>query len=30
MSTVSIVITILFWGGIFFMAGKLFWDMWRP
>jgi hypothetical protein len=30
MGTVSIIITIVFWGAIFFMAGKLFYDMWRP
>lgn len=29
MGPVEIVITVLFWGGMFFVIGRFFWDFWR-
>lgn len=29
MGTTEIIITLLFWGGFFFMMGKFFYDLWR-
>jgi hypothetical protein len=28
--TVEIIITLLFWGGFFFLLGKFMFDLWRP
>ena len=29
MGPAEIAITVLFWGGMFFVIGKFFWDFWR-
>jgi hypothetical protein len=29
MGTTEIIITLLFWGGFFFMMGKFIYDLWR-
>jgi hypothetical protein len=30
LDTVEIIITLLFWGGFFFLLGKFMFDLWRP
>jgi hypothetical protein len=29
MGFTEILITVLFWGGMFFVIGRFFWDFWR-
>jgi hypothetical protein len=30
LTTIEIIITLLFWGGFFFLLGKFMFDLWRP
>jgi hypothetical protein len=29
-NAIEIIITLLFWGGFFFLLGKFMFDLWRP